>query len=90
MALSALRGTINVSQWNNKPTDMRKVRQRQERLLVIAVVGVLLVAGGLTIGIVYGWQSVVTGLLCLIPGAVGLVLIWLVLRLIEGVLDRWD
>ncbi len=69
---------------------MRKVRQRQERLLVIAVVVVLLVAGGLTIGIVYGWQSVVTGLLCLIPGAVGLVLIWLVLRLIEGVLHRWD
>ncbi|MCJ7549963.1 MAG: hypothetical protein MUQ30_09815 [Anaerolineae bacterium] len=69
---------------------MRKVRQRQERLLVIAVVVVLLVAGGLTIGIVYGWQSVVTGLLCLIPGAVGLVLIWLVLRLIEGVINRWD
>jgi len=69
---------------------MRKVRQRQERLLVIAVVVVLLVAGGLTIGMVYGWQSVVTGLLCLIPGAVGLVLIWLVLRLIEGVLHRWD
>ncbi len=79
-----------MSQWNNEPTDMRKVRQRQERLLVIAVVVVLLVAGGLTIGIVYGWQSVVTGLLCLIPGAVGLVLIWLVLRLIEGVLHRWD
>ena len=79
-----------MSQWNNEPTDMRKVRQRQERLLVIAVVVVLLVAGGLTIGMVYGWQSVVTGLLCLIPGAVGLVLIWLVLRLIEGVLHRWD
>ena len=79
-----------MSQWNNEPTDMRKVRQRQERLLVIAVVVVLLVAGGLTIGMVYGWQSVVAGLLCLIPGAVGLVLIWLVLRLIEGVVNRWD
>jgi len=86
----ALRGTINVSQWNNEPTDMRKVRQRQERLLVIAVVVVLLVAGGLAIGIVYGWQAIVTGLLCLVPGAVGLVLIWLVLRLIEGVVNRWD
>jgi len=79
-----------VSQWNNEPTDMRKVRQRQERVLVIVVAVVLLVAGGLTIGLVYGWQSVVTGLLCLIPGAVGLVLIWLVLRLIEGVVNRWD
>jgi len=88
--LLALRGTINVSQWNNEPTDMRKVRQRQERLLVIAVVVVLLVAGGLAIGIVYGWQAIVTGLLCLVPGAVGLVLIWLVLRLIEGVVNRWD
>ena len=86
----ALRGTINMSQWNNEPTDMRKVRQRQERLLVIAVVVVLLVAGGLAIGIVYGWQAIVTGLLCLVPGAVGLVLIWLVLRLIEGVVNRWD
>ena len=79
-----------MSQWNNEPTDMRKVRQRQERLLVIAVVVVLVVAGGLTIGMAYGWQSVVTGLLSLIPGAVGLVLIWLVLRLIEGVVNRWD
>ena len=79
-----------MSQWNNEPTDMRKVRRRQERLLVIAVVVVLLVAGGLTIGIVYGWQAIVTGLLCLVPGAAGLVLIWLVLRLIEGVLNRWD
>ena len=69
---------------------MRKVRRRQERWLVIVVVVVLLVAGGLAIGMVYGWQSVVTGLLCLIPGAVGLVLIWLVLRLIEDVLNRWD
>ena len=69
---------------------MRKVRQRQERLLVIAVVVVLLVAGSLTIGMVYGWQAVVTGLLCLVPGAVGLVLIWLVLRLIESVVNRWD
>jgi hypothetical protein len=69
---------------------MRKVRQRQERLLVTAVVVVLLVAGSLTIGLVYGWQAIVTGLLCLVPGAVGLVLIWLVLRLVEGVVNRWD
>lgn len=79
-----------MSQWNNEPTDMRKVRRRQERVLVVLVVVVLLVAGGVTIGIVYGWQAVLTGLLCLIPGAVGLVLIWLILRLIESVVNRWD
>lgn len=79
-----------MTRWNNEPTDMRKTRRRQERLLLIAVVIVLLVVGGIVIGIVYGWQSVVTGLLCLIPGAIGLVLIWLLLKFIEGIVNRWD
>jgi len=55
---------------------------------MIAVVAALLVVGGLAIGLVYGWEAIITGLLCLVPGAVGLVLIWLLLRWLSRVVDR--
>ena len=55
---------------------------------MIAVVAALLVVGGLAIGLVYGWEAIITGLLCLVPGAIGLVLIWLLLRWLSRVVDR--
>ena len=69
--------------WHNKPTDLRKARRRSERALVIGVVVVLLVVGGILIGLIYGWQSIFTALLCLIPGAALFVLLWLLLRFLE-------
>lgn len=77
-----------MSGWHNKPTDLRGNRRRSERLLVAAVVFALLVVGSVAIGMVYGWQSVFTGLLCLLPGAGGLLLLWLILRLLERWLER--
>jgi hypothetical protein len=74
-----------VSGWQNKPTDLRGDRRRGERLLVIAVIVALLVIGSVVIGVVYGWQAVFTGLICLLPGAAALLLLWLLLQLIE----RW-
>ncbi|MBN1250375.1 MAG: hypothetical protein JXC32_22110 [Anaerolineae bacterium] len=71
--------------WQNKPTDLRGDRRRGERVLVIAVIVALLVVGSTAIGLVYGWQAVFTGLICLLPGAAGLLLLWLLLRLVE----RW-
>ncbi|MCU0521456.1 MAG: hypothetical protein MUF84_12275 [Anaerolineae bacterium] len=55
---------------------------------MISVVVILLVVGGVVIGLVYGWQSTLTGLLCLMPGATVLVLLWLLLRALERLSQR--
>jgi fatty acid desaturase len=77
-----------MSGWQNEPTDLRGDRRRSERALVIAVIVALLVVGSLVIGLVYGWQAVFTGLICLLPGAGALMLLWLLLRFIERWLER--
>lgn len=66
-----------------KPTDMRAYRKKTERQLVVATIVVLVVIGSVVIGLVYGWQSIFTALLCLLPGAGVILLIWLVLSAIE-------
>jgi hypothetical protein len=71
-----------------RPTDMREYRKKLERRLVIAVVIALLVVGSIVIGLVYGWRSVFTGLICLVPGAAILGLLWLVLGWLERVANR--
>ena len=66
-----------------KPTDLRQHRRKMERTLVIAVVITLVVVGSVIIGAVYGWSSIFTALLCLIPGAGIFVLLWLLLNGLE-------
>jgi hypothetical protein len=75
---------------NRRPTDLRKDRQRMERQLVVAAVVLFLIAGGILVGFIYGWQAIITALLCLLPGLLGLVLLWLLLRLLEHFTDRWE
>jgi hypothetical protein len=67
----------------NKPTDMRAYRRQTERRLVIAIVFILVLAGSVVIGLVYGWPAVFTGLLCLLPGAGVFLLLWIVLSVVE-------
>jgi fatty acid desaturase len=62
-----------------KPTDMREYRKRSERVLLGLVVLFLVVVGAVAIGLIYGWGAALTGLLCLLPGAVVLVVLWLFL-----------
>ena len=66
-----------------KPTDMRAYRKRTERQLVIAIVFVFVIVGSVVIGLIYGWPSVLTGLLCLLPGAGVFFLLWAFLTGIE-------
>jgi len=44
---------------------------------LIGVVIVLVGMGSLLIGLIYGWSAVWTALLCLLPGAGVLVLLWI-------------
>jgi uncharacterized membrane protein len=78
-----------MSGWSNRPTDLRKDRRRFERTLVILVVVTFLVVGGLVIALVYGWQALITGLICLIPGVAAFVLLWFLLQLLERISKRW-
>ena len=69
--------------WSRKPVDMRRYRQQTERHLLVGVLALLVVVGGVMIGLIYGWRSIFTALLCLVPGAVLIVLLWLLLGGVE-------
>jgi hypothetical protein len=73
-----------------KPTDMREFRRRSEQNLVIAVVLAFLVVGSVIIGSVYGWISLLSGLLILLPGAAIFVLLWMLLKGLERLLRNKD
>ena len=66
-----------------KPTDLRARRRREQRRLFWVVVAFLVVAGSITIAVVYGPQAAVLGLVCLLAGAGVLGLLWLILFLME-------
>ena len=73
-----------------RPTDLRKDRQRMERQLIVSAIILFLIGGGVLIGLIYGWEAIITALLCLVPGVLALVLLWLLLRLVERLTDRWE
>jgi fatty acid desaturase len=62
-----------------KPTNRREHRKRSERVLLGLVVLFLVVGGSVAIGLIYGWRAALTGLICLLPGAVVIILLWLFL-----------
>jgi len=70
-----------------RPTDMRDYRKKLEQRLIIAVAVALVVVGSIVIGLVYGWRSVLTGLICLVPGVAILGLLWLLLGWLERIVD---
>jgi Na+/proline symporter len=62
---------------------MRQYRRREQRRLFWIVAAFLVVVGGLAIGLVYGLQSVILGVICLLAGAAVLALLWLILLFME-------
>jgi len=66
-----------------QPDDLRKQRRREQRRLLFAVVGFLVVVGTLVISLVYGIPAAGLGLVCLLAGAAVLLLLWLILQLME-------
>ena len=65
--------------------DWRAWRRREDRRLALTIILFLIVAGGIAIGVVYGWSMAATGVLCLAAGAAVFGLLWLILVLVE----RW-
>lgn len=64
-------------------TDYRSIRRQTERQLLWLVLGGLLILGGGLILLIYGKWALLTGLLCLIPGAGLILFLWGLLSLIE-------
>ena len=51
------------------PTDYRGLRQRNELWLLLAAIVLLVVVGGVLIGLVFGFNQLLTALPCLLAGA---------------------
>ena len=68
---------------SRKPTNLREHRKQTERRSLLAVVLALVVVGSVLVGLVYDWGAALTALACLLPGAVAIVVLWLLLVGIE-------
>ena len=69
-------------------TDLRALRRKDERRLIVIIAVFLVVVGGIAIGLVYGWQQAAIGGVCLLVGAAVLGLLWLILSLVEHWANR--
>ncbi|OQA18532.1 MAG: hypothetical protein BWY63_02014 [Chloroflexi bacterium ADurb.Bin360] len=66
-----------------QPTDQRRYRHQTENRLLVGVVVLLVVGGSSLIWIIFGKEAGLSSLLCLIPGAIVVVVLWLLLSGIE-------
>jgi len=63
--------------------DLRAFRRREDRRLVVVIMLFLVIVGGVAIGLVYGWSTAATGVICLVAGAAVFGSLWLILLLVE-------
>jgi hypothetical protein len=77
--------TLGMSKRPRPLEDLRAFRRREDLRLIVIIMLFLVIAGGVAIGIVYGWSNAAAGALCLLGGAAVLGLVWLILVLVE----RW-
>lgn len=72
------------------PTNMRRNRQETDKRLLVLVIFMLVVVGGTLIGLIFGWEAVVTAVPCLLGGALLILVPWGLLTLAEKWRDRLD
>jgi hypothetical protein len=65
------------------PTSYRHTRRRTERNLLFLVIFVLVVGGAGLIGLIWGWNAMFLGGICLVSGAALIGGLWLLLSLIQ-------
>ena len=65
------------------PSNTRRFRQESDRKYLYLVLFTLVVVGGLLIAIIFGPESLLTALPCLLGGAALILLPWAVLTLIQ-------
>lgn len=72
------------------PTNMRRNRQETDKRLLVLVIFMLVVVGGTLIGLIFGWEAVVTAVPCLLGGALLILVPWGLLTLAEKWRDKLD
>jgi len=72
------------------PTNTRRFRQDSDRKYLYLVLFTLVVVGGFLIALIYGPESLLTALPCLLGGAALILLPWGVLTLIQKWRDGID
>ena len=65
------------------PSNTRRFGQESDRKYLYLVIFTLVVVGGTLIALIYGPESLLTALPCLLGGAVLILLPWVVLTLIQ-------
>jgi hypothetical protein len=68
---------------NKMPTDYRQRHRREEKTLLLLVIGVLVGGGTGLSGLIWGLQQALRDGLCLSTGAALMTGLWLLLRLLE-------
>ncbi len=77
---------------NPKPrgANMRQYRKDSDKKFLYLVIFTLVVVGSGLIGLIFGWQALLTSLPCLLGGALLILIPWGLLTLAEKWRDRMD
>lgn len=66
-----------------QPIDQRRYRRQTENRMLISVLLMLVLGGGGLIWLVFGRNAALSSMLCLIPGAIVIAVLWLFLGGLE-------
>jgi hypothetical protein len=66
------------------------MRERDEKRLLLLVIFTLVVVGGGLIGLIFGWEALLTAVPCLLGGAFLILVPWGLLTLVEKWRERLD
>jgi hypothetical protein len=72
------------------PTNKRQERKNSDKKLLYLVIFSLVVVGSGLIGLIFGWQALLTSLPCLFGGALLILIPWGLLTLAEKWRDRME
>jgi hypothetical protein len=64
-------------------TNMRRIRQDSDRSFLLLAIATLIIVGGLLIGLIFGPETLLTALPCLVGGAALILAPWLLLSMLE-------
>ena len=72
------------------PSSLRQIRKDENKSYLYMVIFTLVVVGSVLIGLIYGWGALLTGVPCLLGGALMILLPWWALTLIEKWRDNME
>ncbi len=70
--------------------NMRRYRKESDKKLLFLVIFTLVALGSGLIGLIFGWQALLTSLPCLLGGALLILLPWGLLTLVEKWRERME